>query len=109
MDFNIGKVVKMYAIIHLAGHQHRVKKDQVILSEATGNAEGAEFDCSDVMMVGDKIGKPYVSGASVRFKVISNLRGEKLTGYKYKKRKGYHKAWGHRQNLQKLQVVDIKN
>ncbi|MDH5655116.1 MAG: 50S ribosomal protein L21 [Spirochaetia bacterium] len=103
----------MYAIIKLAGHQHRVKKDQIILSEATGNAEGSEFDCGDVMLVGEgsgaKIGKPFVSGASVRFKVLSNLRGEKLRGYKYKKRKGYHKAWGHRQSLQKLQVVDIKN
>jgi len=102
----------MYAIIQLTGHQHRVKKDQVILSENTGNPEGAEFDCADVMLVGEgpgvKIGKPFVSGASVTFKVLSELRGEKLRGYKYKKRKGYHRAWGHRQDLQKLQVVDIR-
>ena len=110
---NIHKVEKMYAIIQLTGHQHRVKKDQVILADTTGNAEGTEFDCAEVMMVGEgagaKIGKPFVSGASVKLKVLSNLRGEKLRGYKYKKRKGYHKAWGHRQELQKLQVVDIKD
>ena len=102
----------MYAVIQLTGHQHKVEKDQVILAELTGNAEGSEFECSDVIMVGEgagvKVGKPFVSGAAVTFKVLADVKGPKLRGYKYKKRKHSHRAWGHRQKLQKLQVVAIK-
>ena len=102
----------MYAIIKLTGHQHRVEKDQVFLSELTGNEAGSEFDCNEVLMVGEgsgvKTGKPFVSGATVKLKVLSDEKSEKLRGYKYKRRKGYHKAWGHRQKVQKLQVVEIK-
>lgn len=101
----------MYAVIQLSGHQHKVEKDQVILADLTGNAEGSEFDCGNVIMVGQgsgiKVGSPYVSGASVKLKVLADVKGNKVRGYKYKKRKHSHKAWGHRQKLQKLQVVDI--
>jgi len=54
------------------------------------------------------IGSPAVSGAKVSLKVLEDLRGEKIRGFKYKKRKNYHRRWGHRQSLQKLQVVSIK-
>jgi len=102
----------MYAIVKLAGHQQRVEKDQVILSDLTGNEAGSEFTCSDVLVVGEgsgvKVGKPFVAGAAVKFKVLADTKGEKVRGFKYRRRKGYHKAWGHRQNLQRLQVVEIK-
>lgn len=102
----------MYAIIQLAGHQHRVEKDMVLLTELTGTEPGKEITCKDILIVGQgagvKVGKPFVSGATVKLKVLENLRGNKVRGFKYKRRKGTHKAWGHRQSLQKLQVVEIK-
>ena len=102
----------MFAIVNIAGHQHRLEKDQVFLSELTGNEENAEFTCTDVMMVGEgsgvKVGKPYVEGATVKLKVLENLKGKKIHGFTYQRRKGARTAWGHRQKLQRLQVVEIQ-
>ncbi len=102
----------MYAIIKLGGHQHRVEKDMVFLSELTGDNAGSEFSTDQVLVVGAgadlKVGKPYVAGASVKMKVLDEVKGDKINGYVYKKRKGFQRHWGHRQKLLKLQVVDIK-
>lgn len=103
---------KMYAIIDLSGEQHRIEKDQVFVSELTGNEAGKEFSCDQVMLVGEgssvKVGKPYVSGAAVKLKVLEEIKAPKITGFKYKPKTGYRKSWGHRQKLHKLQVLDIK-
>jgi len=102
----------MYAFIKLGGHQHKVEKDQIILSNLTGHEPGSEFTCNDVLAVGEgeglKIGKPTVSGAGVKLKVLENLKSPKVRAIKYKKRKGYMRTLGHRQQLQKLQVVAIE-
>ena len=102
----------MFAVIKVAGHQHTVEKDQVFLSELTGNDENSEFECQDVLMVGEgsdvKVGKPTVDGAVVKLKVLKNLRGQKIRGFTYQRRKGKQRHWGHRQELQRLQVVEIK-
>lgn len=102
----------MYAYIKLAGHQHKVEKDQILLTEKTGHEAGKEFTCEDVLLVSGgtdtKIGTPTVSGAAVKLKVLKDVRAPKIEGFKYKRRKGYRRSWGHRQDLQKLQVVSIK-
>ncbi|MCB1172687.1 MAG: 50S ribosomal protein L21 [Leptospiraceae bacterium] len=102
----------MYAYIKLAGHQHKVEADQVFLAEKSGHEAGSEFVCEDVLALGQgdslKVGKPTVSGASVKLKVLADVRAPKIRGFKYKKRKGYHRTWGHRQDLQRLQVVTIQ-
>jgi large subunit ribosomal protein L21 len=104
-------VKDMYALIQMGGHQHKVTKDMVFLSELTGNAAGSEFSTDKVMAVGAgeslKIGMPFVAGAAVKLKVLADVKAPKINGYVYKKRKGYQRAWGHRQPLQKIQVVDI--
>lgn len=102
----------MYAIIQLGGHQHRVEKDMFLLTEKTGHAVGEEFICSDVFFIDggahSKIGNPKVQGAEVKLKVLEETRAPKILGFKYKKRKNYSRRWGHRQNLQKLQVLALK-
>ena len=102
----------MFAVIQLSGRQHRVEKDQVFLADLTGSKGGAEFDCKEVLIVGEaaevKVGKPFVQGAQVRLKVVEDVRGTKIHGFRYKKRKGTKKTWGHRQDLQRIQVVSIK-
>lgn len=100
----------MYAVISIGNQQFKVEKDQVFLSERTGHQVGAEFDAKILLTAeGNKIniGSPTVSGAKVSLKVIEDLRGDKIRGFKYKKRKNYARRWGHRQELQKLQVTSI--
>ena len=102
----------MYAIIQLGTHQHRVEKDMVFLTEKTEHVPGKEFLCSNVLFVGEasksKVGKPKVQGAEVKLKVLEDTLAPKIIGFKYKKRKNYSRKWGHRQKLQKLQVLGLK-
>lgn len=102
----------MFAIVELAGKQHRLTQDQVFLSELTGKEAGETFDIPSVLLSGEgdsvKVGKPFVSGASVKVQILGDLRGPKVHGFKYKKKTGYKTSWGHRQNLQRLKVVEIK-
>lgn len=104
----------MYAFIELKGHQHKVSKDMVLLSEKTEHIAGSEFVCSNVLLIEDTennkttVGTPTVSGAQVKLRVLDDIRAPKILGFKYKKRKGYRRKWGHRQDLQKLQVLAIE-
>ncbi|HMU83751.1 MAG TPA: 50S ribosomal protein L21 [Leptospiraceae bacterium] len=102
----------MYAIIQIAGHQHKVKENDVILTDLTGHDISKEFKCEDVIAVGEgeslKVGAPFVKGASVSLKVLEDTRSPKISGMHYKKRKGIRRHWGHRQDLQKLQVLKIQ-
>ncbi len=101
----------MFAIVELAGKQHKITKDQVFLSERTGKEPGETFQIEQVLLAGEgagvKVGKPFVSGASVTVQVLADVRGPKVRGFKYKKKTGYKTSWGHRQDLQKLKVVEI--
>ena len=101
----------MFAIIEISGHQHKVQENQEILADLTGHEEGKEFKCENVMLVGEganvKVGKPFVSGAAVTLKVAENTLGDKIQGFTYRRRQGTQRHWGHRQQLQKLQVVKI--
>lgn len=102
----------MFAIVNIGGHQHKITKDQIFLTELTGAEAGSEFECKEVLMLGKesdvKVGAPYVNGATVKLKVLDNIKGPKLYGFTYKKRTGTQKTWGHRQNFHKLQVLEIK-
>lgn len=102
----------MYAIIEIAGHQHKVKENDLIVTDLTGHESSKQFKCENVIAVGEgeslKFGAPFVKGATVQLEVIGNLRSPKVNAVKYKKRKGYRRAWGHRQNLQKLKVLKIQ-
>jgi large subunit ribosomal protein L21 len=100
----------MFAIISVGNKQFKVEKDQVFLSEKSGKKPGEEFEAK-VLLVADEnkvnVGATPVAGAKVTLKVVEDLRGDKIRGFKYKRRKNYKRTWGHRQDLQKLQVVSI--
>jgi large subunit ribosomal protein L21 len=100
----------MFAIISVGNKQFKVEKDQVFLSEKSGKNPGEEFDAKILLVANDNkvnLGSSSLAGAKVTVKVLENLRGDKIRGFKYKRRKNYKRSWGHRQDLQKLQVVNI--
>ena len=53
------------------------------------------------------MGSPTVSGATVTADVVEHIRGEKKVTFKMKRRKGYHKTIGHRQELTVVQIKEI--
>jgi large subunit ribosomal protein L21 len=101
----------MYAIVNIAGQQFKVEKDQQIIVHRLAAEEGKKVEFKDVVLTDNggkiKVGAPMISGASVSAKVISHLRGDKVIIFKKKRRKGYQKQNGHRQDLTKIQIESI--
>ena len=102
----------MCAIVDIAGQQFKVEKDQKVFVNRLDAKEGAKVSFDQVLLVdndGDvKVGAPTVSGAKVSATVLAHVRGDKVLVFKKKKRKGYQKMNGHRQDLTQIQVQDIK-
>ncbi len=104
----------MYAVIESGGKQYRVAQGDVIdveLLPTTGKeSEKVEFD--RVLMVGDgddvKVGNPVVEGASVKATLVDRVRGPKIKVFKFKRRKGYRRTQGHRQNYLRVQIDSIR-
>jgi large subunit ribosomal protein L21 len=102
---------KMYAIVEIAGQQFKVEKDRYLYTHRLVGEVGAALVFDKVLLVdneGDiKIGLPTVAGASVSGKVLAHVRGEKVLVFKKKRRKGYQKQNGHRQDLTKVLIEGI--
>ena len=101
----------MYAVIKTGGKQHRVTEGDVIAIEKINGDRGEAVVFDQVLMVekeGDiRIGRPLVEGAKVVGEILAQIKGDKLTVYKTKKRKGYHKKTGHRQQLTSMKIREI--
>ena len=95
-----------FAIFQTGGKQYRVQAGDTIKVEKL-NADGdVEFD--HVLMVGDKIGNPYVNGARVIATVVEQKRDDKVLVFKKKRRQNYRRTRGHRQYLTVLKIKEIK-
>ncbi|MDP2840098.1 MAG: 50S ribosomal protein L21 [Syntrophales bacterium] len=101
----------MYAVIKTGGKQHRVIEGDVIAIEKINGDRGEAVVFDQVLMVekeGDiRVGRPVVEGAKVVGEILAQIKGDKLTVYKTKKRKGYHKKTGHRQQLTSMKIREI--
>ncbi|ELZ7622046.1 50S ribosomal protein L21 [Listeria monocytogenes] len=100
----------MYAIIETGGKQIKVEAGQEIYVEKLAGEVGDVVTFDKVLFVGGdsaKVGVPFVEGATVRAKVEKQGRAKKLTVYKYKPKKNYHKKQGHRQPYTKLTIDAI--
>jgi large subunit ribosomal protein L21 len=101
----------MYAIVDIAGQQFKVEKDQKIFVNRLNGEEGAKVEFTDVLLVDEdgkiSIGEPLVSGAVVNATILAHPRGEKVKIFKKKRRKGYQKETGHRQDLTQLKIEGI--
>jgi large subunit ribosomal protein L21 len=100
----------MYAIVKTGGKQYRVEKGQTLLVErlpeeagATVSLEPILFRSDDVVFDADGLAKVKVDA-----KVVEHVRGEKLRVFKFKPKRGYRRRTGHRQDLTRIEVTDIK-
>ncbi|MBU5593591.1 50S ribosomal protein L21 [Amphibacillus sp. MSJ-3] len=100
----------MYAIIETGGKQIKVEEGQSIYIEKLAAEAGDSVTFDKVLFVsGDdvKVGAPFVEGASVSAKVDKQGRQKKITVYKFKRRKNYHRKQGHRQPYTKVTIEKI--
>ncbi len=100
----------MQAIISTSGTQVKVEKGSKIKVNRLTADVGANVDFDVVALLGDapQFGAPTVKGAKVTAKVVAHERGEKIRVSIYKRRKGFHKTRGHRQELTQIEITDIK-
>ncbi|MBU0676666.1 MAG: 50S ribosomal protein L21 [Verrucomicrobia bacterium] len=103
--------MEAYAVIETGGKQYRVEKGDVLTVERLTADEGKEVNLDQVVALSNgsdlSVGTPTVKGATVKAKVVEHLRGSKLVSFKKKRRKGYKRKIGHRQELTKLEIVSL--
>ncbi|HIW21074.1 MAG TPA: 50S ribosomal protein L21 [Candidatus Dorea intestinavium] len=100
----------MYAIIATGGKQYKVEEGDVIRVEKLGVEAGEAVTFDQVLGVCDselKVGNPTVSGATVSATVVENGKARKVIVYKYKRKSGYHKKNGHRQQYTAVKIEKI--
>ena len=100
-----------FAIIKTGGKQYRVSTGDKIEVEKLDGDVGSTLSLGTVLFYGNdadlRIGDPQLAGASVSAKVVEQFRADKVTNFKYKRRKGYHRTKGHRRQMTRLQIEAI--
>ena len=94
------------AIFQTGGKQYRVQEGDIIKVEKLDATGSVTFD--QVLMVGDKVGTPFVDSASVVAEVIEQKRTDKVLVFKKKRRQNYRRTAGHRQFITVLKIKSIK-
>ena len=101
----------MYVIVDIQGQQFKVEKDQKLFVHRINANEGDEVEFAKVLLIGNDdditIGSPTIDGAKVVLEVLSHVKGDKVLVFKKKRRKGYQKLNGHRQQFSQVLVKDI--
>lgn len=100
----------MYAVIKTGGKQYRVAPGDRIRVEKLPGDVGADLTFDEVLMVGGEkvaIGAPRVEGASVKATITAQDKAKKVIVFKYKRRKGYRRKYGHRQPYTELEITGI--
>ncbi len=99
----------MYAIVKSGGKQYRVERGQTLLVERLAVAEGGELQLEPLLYRSDEavFDKDGLQGVQVTARVVAHVRGETLRGGKFKPKRGYKRRTGHRQDLTRIEVLEI--
>ncbi|MBL7114518.1 MAG: 50S ribosomal protein L21 [Kiritimatiellae bacterium] len=104
--------MEAYAVVETGGKQYRVSTGDTLQVEKLEGTAGDKLELTNVLAVSDgnelKIGTPAVEGATVTTTVVDQIRGPKVVNFKKKRRKGYSRKVGHRQELTVLKVDNIQ-
>ena len=102
----------MYAVLETGSKQYRVAAGDTLEIERLEVEAGQPFTFDRVLLVNKDgqltVGSPTVAAASVVADVVAHKRGEKKIAFKMKRRKGYHRTVGHRQELTVVKIKEIK-
>ena len=102
----------MYAVLETGGKQYRVTAGDTLEIERLAIEAGQPVTFDRVLLVNAdgklSVGSPTVASATVVADVVAHKRGAKLIAFKMKRRKGYHRTVGHRQELTIVKIKEIK-
>jgi len=101
-----------YCILETGSKQYRVSSGDTLEIERLAVEAGQPVTFDRVLLVNNdgklSVGAPTVANASVVADVVEHIRGEKKIAFKMKRRKGFHKTIGHRQELTVVKIKEIK-
>jgi len=102
----------MYAVIETGSKQYKVSAGDTVQIERVTAEAGQSYTFNRVLLVNNdgklSVGTPTVASAEVVADVVGHIRGEKKVAFKMKRRKGYHRKVGHRQELTVVKIKEIK-
>lgn len=98
----------MFAVLKTGGKQYKVKAGDVLRVEKLDAAAGDTVQFNDILMVGDTLGAPLVSGACVQATVIDQIKADKVSTFVKRRRKhSSQRTRGHRQPLTLVRITDV--
>lgn len=101
----------MLAIVETGGKQYQVTEGRYVDVELLDNNANDKVVFDKVVMIVDgdnsKVGQPYVAGATVNATVLDHGKAKKIIVYKMRRKKGYRKKQGHRQNFTRVMIDSI--
>jgi large subunit ribosomal protein L21 len=101
----------MYAIVEIAGQQFKVEQNDEIFVHRLEGDPGTKIEFDQVLLLDNdgkiSVGKPLVEGTSISGQIVDHVRGDKVVIFKKKRRKGYEKESGHRQDFSKVLIENI--
>ncbi len=101
----------MFAVVNIAGQQFKVSENSTYYVPKLSKEPNKNITFDEVLVLNDdktiKVGSPLIKGAKVKAKVLEHLKDDKVIVFKKKRRKGYRKFNGHRQQLTKIEVTKI--
>ncbi|MGL4366778.1 MAG: 50S ribosomal protein L21 [Brevinemataceae bacterium] len=102
----------MYAIVEIGGQSHKAEKGAEFLVNLISQEKDSTIEFDKVTMITDngntEIGTPYLSAKITAQIVEPEVKGKKLTVFKYKNKTNYHVKTGHRQKFTLIKIIDIK-
>ena len=101
----------MYAVVRTGGKQVRMQPGEAVRVEKLAGSVGDTVELDDVLLVSSdslKIGRPVVEGAKVVGTITAQARHPKITVFKMKRRKGYRRKQGHRQDYTEILIDRIE-
>jgi large subunit ribosomal protein L21 len=104
---------EMYVIVEIQGQQLKVEKDQKLYVHHLEGEEGSQVEFAKVLLADNDgkvtVGTPVIEGAKVVAEILSPLvKGDKVLIFHKKRRKGYRKLNGHRQQFSQIVIKDIQ-
>jgi large subunit ribosomal protein L21 len=101
----------MYAVLETGSKQYRVSAGDTLEVDRLAVEAGKPFTFDRVLLVNNDgkvtVGSPTVASATIVADIVEHIRGEKKVAYKMKRRKGFRKTIGHRQELTVVKIKEI--
>jgi large subunit ribosomal protein L21 len=110
--YNLLTISKMFVIVDIQGQQFKVEKDQKLFVHRLDGEEGAKVEFDKILLANKDgavaVGTPTLKGAKVTAEIVQPLvKGDKVLVFHKKRRKGYRKLNGHRQQFSQIVIKEI--